>query len=646
MRYKHAGENKRRYIRLDSVFPVEFTILNAEGRICLSGAQQGFTNNVGKGGMCLTANNCDPEFIRYLNDPQIKFSLGIEMPLGSKAITATAHVAWVKAAAGPTNKYLIGLSYDRIDKQQNARIMRYAWAKKLFFPIALSLIFILALGFTVNSLISAKVINGNKVLVEQLVKIIQDSSIAKQKVKRLYKDRQELEVKIQEMQSRIQTLEEERIAQDQSKNGKLSELGSLISQLIREKESLREKLIGVQQKENIVTEELLRLDKKMATLEKANMDKMYEWLKTHQNPRTGLVVSFEGDRNVEGWAFTYDQALAIQAYTNFADFSRAKKLLDFFKKKAERREGEFLNAYHVNDGRPAEHTVHSGPNIWLGIAAVQYTNKTRDTAYLGLAEEIAGLIIRMQTGDSDGGIKGGPGTEWYSTEHNLDAYAFFNMLHKVTGKEKYLKARDKTLDWLKNHTYDKTDIPVRRGKGDSTIATDTYAWSVAAIGPQRLEEMGMNPDRIMEFAEANCSVSISYERPQGGVVQIKGFDFAPYRHVARGGVISSEWTAQMVLSFRIMADFYYKKNMAARARSYDLKADEYLAELGNMVISSPSPSGQGASCLPYATQDNVDTGHGWFTPKGARTGSVAGTVYTLFAYYRYNPLELAQWPAS
>ena len=85
---------------------------------------------------------------------------------------------------------------------------------------------------------------------------------------------------------------------------------------------------------------------------------------------------------------------------------------------------------------------------------------------------------------------------------------------------------------------------------------------------------------------------------------------------------------------------YYKKDMIAKARSYALKADEYLNQLGDMIISSPSPSGQGESCLPYATQDFVDTGHGWATPKGKSTGSLAGTTYALFAYYNYNPLEI------
>lgn len=216
------------------------------------------------------------------------------------------------------------------------------------------------------------------------------------------------------------------------------------------------------------------------------------------------------------------------------------------------------------------------------------------------------------------------------------------MLYKLTRNPEYARSRDKVLNWLVEYSYGRGDIPVKRGKGDSTVATDTYAWSIAALGPQKLEELGMNPERIVEFAQQYCGVEVSYIRPEGNTVKIRGFDFAPQRHLARGSVVSSEWTAQMIIAFKIMADFYSKKNMPDKAHTYASKADNYLAELGNMIISSPSPSGQGESCLPYATQDYVDTGHGWMTPKGSRTGSVSGTAYAIFAYYNYNPLELKE----
>ena len=96
----------------------------------------------------------------------------------------------------------------------------------------------------------------------------------------------------------------------------------------------------------------------------------------------------------------------------------------------------------------------------------------------------------------------------------------------------------------------------------------------------------------------------------------------------------------MVVAFKIISDFYYKKEMTAKSRAYALKADEYLSELSNMIISSSSSSGQGEGCLPYATQDDVDTGHGWRVARGTKTGSTAGTVYTIFARHNYNPMIL------
>jgi outer membrane murein-binding lipoprotein Lpp len=631
-------QERRHYLRLDSVFPVQFQLVSLDGQQALSDWIQGFTSNIGKGGICLNCHNLKSEFAEGIKNRRVKLSLGIEMPLGGKPVRALAHIAWVKESARP-GSYLIGAGYDTIDSAQNSRICRYALTKKFFAPVAITVIVLLGIGFGLNMYVNVKLVQGNKGLVHQLVSILQESTIAQQKIKQISHDKNDLQLKLESLQSRIQSLEEEKEKKKEEAN-KIDQLNTLIGTLNQEKGALQEQLISLQRREDTVTEQLLSLEKKKGPLEKANLDKMYQWLKVHQNPRTGLIMSFEGDGDISNWAFIYDQSLVIQAFTYFSDFERAKKILNFFDRKARRVNGRFVNAYYANDGSPAEFVVHSGPNIWLGIAAVQYTKRTKDNAYVKLAEEIAHSVIALQNEDEGGGIRGGPEVTWYATEHNLDAYAFFNMLVQITNKQKYAQARDKVLNWLVTHTYDKEEIPIKRGKGDATIATDTYAWSVAAIGPEKLDALGMNPDRIMEFAETNCAVEVSYKRPEGAEVKIKGFDFAAQQHVARGGVVSSEWTAQMIISFKKMADFYYKKDMPAKGRAYEVKAEEYLTSLGNMIISSPSPSGQGESCLPYATQDFVDTGHGWMTPKGSSTGSVAGTTYSLFAYYNYNPLEL------
>ncbi len=659
------GPERRQYIRLDSVFPVQFRIQSLDGGNDLSDWLQGFTNNISKGGICLAVNNLKPELAELIKDRQAKLSLDIQMPLTAAPVPASAKVAWVKDVTGQPNKYLIGLSYENIAGSVNKRMIHYATVKRLFVPVVSTIILIFGLGFGIGVYLNIRLTQSNKALVEQLVKVLQESSIAQQTIKAINKESDDLQLKMRALELSIKTAEgekagleekvkleekaklevktklEEKVKLGESQAAKkVSEFNAMIAQLNQEKTILQKELIAVQHKGNLFTEELLRLDKKTVTLEKANLDKMYQWLKIHQNPRTGLVLSFEGDNDVGNWAFIYDQSLVAQAFTNFSDFGRARQILDFFDKKAKKTKGLFYNAYYANDGDIAEAVVHSGPNIWIGIAILQYTKKSRDSNYLGLAERIAAGIIDLQNQDKDGGIRGGPDVQWYATEHNLDAYAFFDMLYKATGKQNYLVARDKVLKWLVRNTYNKSSPPIKRGKGDSTIATDTYAWSIAAIGPVKLLDLGMDPDMILEFAEKNCGVEVFYERPQGQAVKVKGFDFAPQRNLARGGVVSSEWTAQMVMSLKIMADFYYKKGIIAKARNYELKADEYLRELGNMIISSPSPSGQGESCLPYATQDFADTGHGWVTPKGKSTGSVSGTTYTLFAYYNYNPLEL------
>lgn len=635
---------RRKYVRLDSVFPVQFRLLSLDTKRFLSDWMQGFTNNIGKGGICLTANNLSREVITLLENQQAKISLNIDLPIAGNPIPATARVAWMREVDFQTGKYLFGLAYEAIDPSDSKKIVYYAWTRKLLMPVALLLILALSVGLVINNLKNVNLANGNKALVEKLLKITQDSSLAKQKVKEISKERQEMQLKLYALQFRMQTLEQEKSRKGKFGSATVKRLNHMLTRLAKEKNSLQEQLTVIRDKENTVTDELLRIDKEKVNFEKASIETMHQWLLVHQNTNTGLVMSFEGDSDIQNWAFTYDQSLVMQIYTQFSDFDRARKILNFFRSKAKTIDGMFLNAYYANDGSPAEYAVHSGPNVWLGIAIVQYTQRSEDYSYFALAEEIAQAIIKLQDSDSEGGIRGGPTVEWFSTEHNLDAYAFFNMLYQATGKTNYAQARDKVLNWLVKHTYAKDGIPVKRGKGDSTIATDTYAWSIAAIGPAKLQELGMDPDKIMEFAEQNCSVEVSYARPAGGVIKVKGFDFAPQKNVARGGVVSCEWTAQMVLSFRIMADFYQKKNMPLKASAYNRKADAYMLGLASMLIYSPSPSGQGGNCLPYASQGNTDTGHGWATPKGTNTGSVAGTAYTIFAYYKYNPLELKQWP--
>ncbi len=605
------GAEQRKYIRLNSVFPIQWRLMDDAGHYVNPSPHVGFTSNVSKGGLCLCVRNISVEAAQLLYAGKGMFSLDIEMPFSPQPIAALARVAWMRHLPQEPDKYYVGLEYAQIDPRHERMILRFARMKVWWPKITVAAFLLLVLAFGVNYLHTETLMRQNRELVGQLARTMAQSNAARQQL-------DEAASKRESLQKELAALQGDDIAQ--------------------QKQELEALILQAQEKEAVAAGELTRINEQKAQVEKAAFEKMYRWLAVHQNPRTGLVMSFEGDAAVSDWGFIYDQSLAAQAYLLLGEKERAAKVLEFFLSRAERSQGLFYNAYYVKDGTPAEYTVHCGPNLWLGIAALQYYQSSRDTRYLALAQQVAEGIRRIQAQDAEGGLAGGPGVEWYSTEHNLDGYAFFDMLFKVSGQPEYAQSRDLILAWLVAHAYDKAEVPIRRGKGDSTIATDTYAWSIAAIGPRKLKELGMDPDEIMIFARQQCGIEVEYRRPDGETVRVRGFDFAPGMNIARGGVVSSEWTAQMVLSFKLMEEYHREEGRYAAADEYRRLQTEHLLSLVKMIISSPSPSGQGAGCLPYATQEAVDTGHGWSTPRGSSTGSIAGTAYTLFAYHGYNPL--------
>ncbi len=636
---RNSDSDRRKYLRLDMVFPVEFQLVDPETKQPLTPWFQGFSRNVSAGGICLEINNPEKSFLELVRSGKCALSLRLELPASNKKIFALSHVAW-REDLPEKGKLFFGLCYDWIEPADIRSIMRWAHLKRMTPVFTGGLIIILAALFAQAIFSNLKLNQEKETAFQQLQELTNEAVSAREKIKdidvlsRMFKER------IEDFQEKINKLEHEKKKILIKPKEAVSEQ---IEKLKQEKSALQEKLIALTRTRDSNVEELMRLAKRKAELAKADLGKMQQWLASHQNRRTGLVMSFEGDNRIAGWAFIYDQSLAGQAYLLDQEYAKAKKILEFFRLNAQRGEDDlFYNAYFANDGSPVEYVVHSGPNIWLGIFVLQYISQTGESMYFSLAESIAQSIINLQNQDKEYGLRGGPAVSWYSTEHNLDAFAFFGMLYKLTARAEYKEAQDKILNWLVIHAYDRQGVPVTRGKGDSTIATDTYAWSIAALGPEQLEKIKMNPDEIMNFALKNCAAEVSFKKDNGQKLLIKGFDFAADRHTARGGVVSSEWTAQMVISLKIMSEYHRKKGDVAIAKEYRDKAEEYLVNLGRMVITSPSPSGQGGYCLPYATQENADTGHGWFTPTGECTGSVAGTAYALFAFYDYNPLELKQ----
>ena len=706
MPQKHI--NRRKYIRLNSCFPVEFSLYFSAKRV-FSRAYQGFTCNLSEGGICLETKNLNPDDSELILNKKPRLNLAIDIPLRKNPVKATAEIIWVEKdkKSRAKNSYLIGLSYLDIGLKDKNRILNYARRLKYIPRITAILLLIMLIGIAALSFYHVQSKKENKALISRLVTISEVKADLEKRLnelkirKEMFENRlakstkstislkrkiRDIEKRLTDEKARLNKELETALAQQKGLELKMSglsadkitsgdmaykvtesrltnlnntiellhiELSEIVKKSDLEKKSLNARLDALQQTntslkdqiqltyegEVLLGEQLAQIKLKSGEITQASIDKMLKWLKVHQTKRTGLVLSYEGDRRLKDWGFTYDQALTCQAFLILNEKKRAESILEFFSKQAKRSKSLFYNAYDVKTGRPCEYIVHSGPNIWIAIAACQYMRRWKDDRFLKLAEEIAFKMIALQNSSADGSIRGGPDAEWVSTEHNLDAYALFNMLYDLTKKEVYKQAALVALDWLKDVGYNKQEGRFLRGKGDATIATDTFSWAIAAIGPAMLSANNMDPDGIMEFAEKECRVKTKFYRPEGRTVDVTGFDFVKAQNIGRGGVISTEWTAQMVVAFRIMADYYKNKGNIEKESIYKFKAEYYLSQLGKMVVSSPSPTGQGEGCLPYASMDDVETGHGWRVAKGRRTGSVAGTAYYIFAHEDYNPLK-------
>ena len=600
----------RRYVRMGTVFPVEFAIVGTEPHGPPGHLLQGFTCNVSEGGMCIEFKSFGKETEEKLNDANASLSLIINPSFSREPIHAHARIMWIKKQDLPQpSRYLIGVLYESIDPLAQKRLISYArhmhslprWTA----TIGIVLLAVLA-GFAWHT---QRLLQENLRLASELREGASRRSDVAGELVTLADSRRSLEKELTELRE-----ESERAS-------------AIHAELER---------IGVDQQK--LRQTYRSLEESGRANAKSSVQWMSGWLASHQNLKTGLVASFEGDPSLEDTAFTYDQSLAAQAFLLTRDTGRASAILSFFDSRTRSEEAALYNSYDTIGGSPQEATFHVGPNLWMGIAALQYARQTGDDQFVPMAKRLADWA--MGFADEEGGLRGGPGSDWYSTEHNLDAYAYFGMLYETTGEERYALSRDRVLAWLKKYAYSNKASAVNRGKGDATIATDTLAWSIAAIGPAKLREMGFDPEGILEFAEKNCEVTVEFRHPNGQTVQVKGFDFAKAKHAGRGGVVSSEWTAQMAVSYQVLARYFDSAGDTDKALRYAEKAAFYSNELQKMMIASPSRTGQGRGCLPYASADNVETGHGWRTPNGSSTGSVAGTAYGLFAWEGYNPFEL------
>jgi len=429
--------------------------------------------------------------------------------------------------------------------------------------------------------------------------------------------------------------------------------------------------------------------------EKKIINATLNFLNRQRSSNTFLVESFSGSSNffynpadgtfsersfgyLQSQCFIYDLSLCIIAYSLGKDFESAKRILSILEKNFYiGKEGKIglFNSYRTD--RYANDTevlvmgidgdrMHAGPNIWVGLAAYQYMVLSKDKSFYPLCLEIIKWAIhqlhhRVLVDGSRGGISMGYGWghDWqkiYSSENNIDYFALLNLVENdYSNNELSGIIRSSALrlievqeekrsvgQWLVHEVYDKNLGLLYAGHNqtglDKTKALDTATFSILGIGPEKLFNLGINPDRLIDSAEKFLKVETTIKEQK-----IEGFDFTDTEGhgQSRPAAIWLEGTYQMILAYQQMADFY--QNNLVECKKYQdkytklLQNIETFIEIGDCEHQVPS-----YTTLNPKEDEIIMTFKGdWEIQRGLehkRVPSIASTVWRQLAAMKFNPM--------
>ena len=402
---------------------------------------------------------------------------------------------------------------------------------------------------------------------------------------------------------------------------------------------------------------------------KEEIIKLERWLLRNRDKSTFLPYSHVGDQRFENWTITYDSAVVTLAYIATGQIGKAKKIIDFYIKTPGvwRLDGIIEAVNSANSFLGEDWSVRSGSNMWIALASLHLYLETKKNNYLDFSRRLTDFVINLQNADKGdynfGGVRLGPlGGEnvagdqhlnydlnqprfydIYSTEHNIDAYALFNIVYQITQEDKYKNARDKALRWLKMVGFNQKEHRFNRGYSsdgglDECVATDTQSLGISALGVETLNSFESNfAERIVEFVERNCLSSVSYVKPDGEKVVIKGVDFIDKTRASKLGrrpLVTPEWTFQLINAYRRLEKYYIKSGDNLRASKYKERRKQLIDSMLSMAIED-----KGALAYPYATEAEAVIGHEYKTPRQGNLSAI-GVAYGILALSGYDPLYI------
>jgi hypothetical protein len=136
---------------------------------------------------------------------------------------------------------------------------------------------------------------------------------------------------------------------------------------------------------------------------------------------------------VRGRGWTYDSAVTAAAQAADGDLDGSGALLDQLQD-LQRPDGALESSYDLASGDGAG-PQRSGNQAWAGLAAIEWRTVTCSGRHDALLAGLAHWLLQRRIADPGapgyGLVRGGTDVTWASTEHNLEARAFFAGLAAV-----------------------------------------------------------------------------------------------------------------------------------------------------------------------------------------------------------------------
>jgi hypothetical protein len=266
----------------------------------------------------------------------------------------------------------------------------------------------------------------------------------------------------------------------------------------------------------------------------------------------GLVVSYAapGANAVNGRAWTYDSAVAATAAAATGNRTAAQRILDVLAR-IQRPDGGFATSYG-SDGSNPDSQLRTGVIAWVGLAAAEYRVAFCQTRYDGVITGVMRWL--MDRRGPDGLVTGGPDVSWVSTEHNLEARAFFARIDDVTQNRGACTTPIAGLGGAQRTQASAALAALDAGIGSELfhgtffgqgVGDDAHPVDAQAMGIQWLLGQGRRADALAVAANADATLMVSGRTVDG---YPNAGAFTGYKPFAEGwgpDVLWMEGTLQM-----------------------------------------------------------------------------------------------------